>query len=141
MKPLFHAWSTLLLSSVVALAMACGGDDDSSSGSSKPQGSPDWSPTSGGIEAIRRYLPGTGLDGKKGELTEPFDCAKLPDGDSEGTFCIVDSASVYAPGLVILNIARVDSAESGVFRDAWRVHLNPGEAGWEVTQVEDISAE
>ena len=77
---------------------------------------------------MRRYLRDEGIDGRKGGISEPLDCAELLEAGSDQEFCIIDGASTYATGLVILYVARVDSRE----KDVWEVHLEPGENAWQV---------
>lgn len=86
------------------------------------------------IEAARQYLVNTGIEGKKGNLTEPFDCARLPATGASGAFCIVDDASVYAPGLAIIYVANPKKLQTEV----WEMRLKPGSGGWEVTEVKPV---
>ena len=124
------------------LLLACtGGTDDGAlpeDATPTPEPSPNLSPTVGGVEAMRRYLTETGLDGHMGSLTDPINCARLSDRDDiEGDFCIIDDAGIYAPGLVILFVADAQSID----KKAWQVHLNRGESAWEVVDVDFIGTE
>ncbi len=126
----------------VAALGGCGGDDESatptpaSSATPGASGEPTAAPSSraGGIEGARAYLKDTGLGGKKSDLTDPEVCARLPDEGVEGDFCIIDDASVYAPGLVILYIADADKQTEKV----WEVRLEPEGEVWKVTTVEEV---
>ena len=132
-----------LASAAVMLAVlmgACGDSEDSAS-SPTPSGPADLSPRVGGVDAMRRYLEAEGVGGRKGDITDPIDCLQLPEGGADEEFCIIDDASVYAVGLVILYVARVDSRDGDrpeLFDDVWEVRLAPGEDAWEVTDVEEV---
>jgi hypothetical protein len=89
-------------------------------------------PRIGGIEAARAYLHETGLNGKKGALTDPIDCEQLPERGVRGQFCIYDAASHYAPGLVVLFVADVRNRE----RDVWQMSIELRGSTWEVVRVE-----
>lgn len=139
---------TILTAAALTLAIAtlagCGGDGGGTSPTPAPASSatpgasrqPTTEPSSrpGGIEGARAYLKETGLGGKKGDLTDPVDCAGLPDKGVKGDFCIIDGASVYAPGLVILFIADADKQTEKV----WEVHLKPEGGTWKTTSVEEV---
>lgn len=131
MRPNLPGLLTALVGAACLIA-ACGGGTDSVAPSPSPSGPPDLSPRVGAVDAMRRYLRETGVDGRNGDLIDPADCAALDGGD--GDFCIIDDASVYAPGLVILWVADVDHQEE----DVWEVHLEPGTNAWEVVQVESL---
>jgi hypothetical protein len=128
------------LLAVTAALAACGGDDadDTPTPTATPAGSPaevtpDPASKTAGIEAMRAYLETEGLDGKKGAFTDPVDCVDLPD-DFDGDFCVVDDASVYAPGLVILFVVNAEKQDE----EAWEVHLKPSDGAWQVTEVEEV---
>jgi hypothetical protein len=90
---------------------------------------------------MRRHLANEGVSGRKGQVTDPIDCAELPESGADEEFCIIDAASNYAPGVVILYVARVDSRDGDrpdLFSDVWEVHLEPGENAWQVTDVEEV---
>lgn len=128
---------TLLLAACAAallLAAACANGDDIEPG--QPTETPSERelrmPRIGGIEAARAYLRETGLNGKKGALTDPFDCEQLPERGVRGQFCIHDAASHFAPGLVILFVADVRDRE----RDVWQMNIELRGSTWEVVRVE-----
>lgn len=130
----------ILAAGLVALFLACNGGDGNGATPSPQTPTPEVSPTlrpdvdMDAIEAMRTYLRDTGLDGKTGELADPFDCLQM-EGDAD--FCIIDEASVYAPGVVILHVADADNPSE----DVWQVHLNKMEGRWEVVDVEYFSPE
>lgn len=137
--------SGLLLLPVLAMVAlaACGGASEPSPPPDGVAGIPATSATVGptptqfkvrSIEAVRQYLASTGIRGKKGALTEPFDCADLPEGGAKGEYCIVDDASIYAPGLAILYIADPQKPHERV----WEVRLKPNGDDWAVTEVTDV---
>ena len=112
--------------------LACGGDGAPST--SAPAASADLPPKVGGVEAMRSYLLTSGLDGNKGKFTDPINCADLPSGVGDGDYCVIDAASVYAPGLVILFVADAHSQQNNV----WQVHINRNSAGWQVGEVAKV---
>jgi hypothetical protein len=130
MKLIFIAVA-VMIGAIVSSACS-NGDDDAASPT--PSGPADLSPRIGGVDAMRRYLHDEGIDGRKGGISEPLNCAELPESGSDEEFCIIDDASTYATGLVILYVARVDSRD----KDVWEVHLEPGENAWQVTDVEEV---
>jgi hypothetical protein len=130
MKLIFIAVA-VMIGAIVSSACS-NGDDDAASPT--PSGPADLSPRVGGVDAMRRYLQDEGIDGRKGGISEPLNCAELPESGSDEEFCIIDDASTYATGLVILYVARVDSRD----KDVWEVHLEPGENAWQVTDVEEV---
>ncbi len=85
---------------------------------------------------MRSYLLATGFDGHRGDLTDPIDCADLAVDSLDAEFCVIDAASVYAPGLVILFVADADAQE-----DVWEVHIDHTNEGWQVGEIEAIPAE
>lgn len=127
---------------LAVVAAACGGSGEPSPtpAATSPSGgtaAPEQTPSefkAKSIEAARQYLASTGIHGKKGELTEPYDCARSAAGSGSGAFCIIDDASVYAPGLAIIYVANPKKPQTEV----WEVRLKPGGAGWEVTEVRDV---
>jgi len=112
------------------MIVACG--DDGGTQASPPVVSPDLPPEVGGIEALHGYLRVTGVDGRRGILADPIDCDDRADGD----FCIKSdkAASIYAPGLVKVFLANVDSQDE----DIWQVSITRTEAGWQVTLVDAL---
>jgi hypothetical protein len=56
--------------------------------------------------------------------------------DSAGRFCVHDTFSVYAPGLVILVVGEKDNP----YEQAWEIRLEPGESEWQVTSVEPFGS-
>ncbi len=138
------ALSCLLITAAAVLTiglLSCGdGNGDPSPSASAtspaPTGDLDLSPTVGGVEVLRRYVVSTGLEGKKGTLTDPVDCAKVGDA-AKGDFCIIENASVYAPGLIIAYVANVEKQD----KEIWTVRLRRGDVNWEVTGVKFIGVE
>ncbi len=136
----FAAALAMLL--LLVLAASCGGSEEPSptpgaTTSSDSTLAPGQTPTEfklKSIEAARQYLADTGIDGKKGNLTDPFDCARLPATGANGAFCIVDDASVYAPGLDIIYVANPKKLQT----EGWEMRLKPGSGGWEVTEVKKV---
>ena len=119
---------------------ACNNSDDDPP-SPTPSAATDLSPRVGGVDAMRRYLLDEGIDGHKGGISEPLNCAELPEGGAAEEFCIIDDASTYAVGLVILYVARADSQDEDrpeLFKEVWEVHLEPGDNAWQVTDVEEV---
>lgn len=134
--------TALALLALMVIAASCGG---SKAPSPTPAATPALDSTQApeqtpaeskvkSIEAARQYLANTGIDGKKGNLTDPFDCARLPATGANGAFCIVDDASVYAPGLAIIYVANPKKLQTEV----WEMRLKPGSGGWEVTEVKAV---
>jgi hypothetical protein len=116
-----------------ALFLACDGDGGHP-GPASPTAelSDNLSPTVGGVEAMRRYIQEVGLDGRRGTLTDPLDCAEAATADGvRGDFCIAQAASVYAPGLVVLFIGEPESYQE----KAWRARVDRTEDGWAVRDV------
>ena len=125
---------TLMLAAalLLTLAAACGGGSDSTpTPAPTSSGPPDLSPEVGGVEAARRYLRETGIDGKKGDLTDPRSCAEI-DGNTKGKYCVQENFSTFAPGLVILRVANADKPQEEV----WEMRLLLQDKAWQVTQVE-----
>lgn len=123
-----------LLGAALLVGTVAGCGDDSDSGdlqSPTPSGTPDLSPRSGGVAAARQYLEETGIEGDKGDLTDPVACAEIT-GDTDGDFCIHEDFSTYAPGLVILRVADTDNPDE----DVWEMRLTPDSSGWHVDSVE-----
>lgn len=130
----------ILVAVAAVIAAACGNGDEEPT-SPTPSGPADLSPRVGGVDAMRRYLLDEGIGGHKGGVSEPLNCAELPQSGSDEEFCIIDDASTYATGLVIFYVARVDSRNRDrpeLFEDVWEVHLEPGENAWQVTDVEEV---
>jgi len=82
------------------------------------------------IEAARTYIQETGIEDRKGELTEPLNCPEITE-DTDGEFCIHQAASIYAAGLVILVVGDAE----GPSETAWEVRLAPSGSGWRVIGV------
>ena len=117
---------------LAATASACGGGSNSEvTPSPTASGPADLSPRVGGVEAAQRYLLDTGIDGKKGHLTDPQSCADITD-KTEGVFCVHENFSTYASGLVILRIARSNKPAE----DVWEMRLSLTNGQWQVTSVE-----
>lgn len=116
---------------LLALVTGCGGGDDSEA-TPQPTATVPWdiSPQVGGVEAARRYLQDTGIDGDKGNFTDPRSCAEVTK-DTKGDYCVHENFSTYAPGLVILRIADKDKPLERV----WEMRLTLQEKTWQVTEV------
>lgn len=130
-----------LAASLALVAVACSGDGG-------PETSPESSPRSisspnlpaigePAVEALLRHLQDTGLDGKKGDLTDPIDCVMADDAGADGEFCVVVDAGHYAPALAILFVTRPESG------DAWQIHvdLDVESSVWEITEVDYLGAD
>jgi len=129
-----------LAASLALVAVACSGDGG-------PETSPESSPSVSSpnlpaigepaVEALLRYLRDTGLDGKKGDLTDPIDCVMADDAGADGEFCVVVDAGHYAPALAILFVTRPESG------DAWQIHvdLDVESSVWEITEVDYLGAD
>jgi len=131
----------ILVAVAAVISAACNSNGGDEPASPTPSGPANLSPRVGGVDAMRRYLLDEGIGGRKGGISEPLNCAELPEGGSGEEFCIIDDASTYATGLVILYVARVDSRDKDrpeLFEDVWEVHLEPGENAWQVTDVEEV---
>lgn len=124
----------LLLATSMALSfsVACGGGGSDATATPGPttSGPPDLSPQVGGIEAARLYLRETGIDGKKGDLTDPRSCAEIDD-DTDGQFCVQENFSTFAAGLVILRLGNADKPQDEV----WEMRLSLDDERWQVTSV------
>ena len=131
---------TVVAVALVMLALACTGDSSSETRGPQATGSPVATlPPLGqpAVEALGAYLQDTGIDDKKGELTDPIDCAAAEDAGAKGEFCIAVDGGHYALGLAILFVSH---RESGSF---WQVHvdLNVESSVWEVTSVDPLGRE
>jgi hypothetical protein len=135
MKLLSRALTSLVVLVLLALtAAACGDDDDpSGSGTASPIASnaDDDQARVIGLEAAERYIHDTGIDGHKGELTDPRSCAEVND-KTKGDFCVQEGFSIYAAGLIILRVANADKPDEEV----WEMRLVPAGTDWNVTSVE-----
>jgi hypothetical protein len=132
-KPL--SLSSLSLVALIAFALvACGDDDgtDSPSPADSPTDTPPPESTfkSESRAALGPYLSSVGLDERTGELTDPLECAQLPDGDVEGDYCIVEP-SVYAPALALILVADVEDPDNEV----WQVRVVLDGEDWQVTEA------
>ena len=116
---------------VLAASAACGGDSDSDASPTPTTASPsDAAPEVGGVEAAKRYLQETGIEGETGALTDPRSCAEITD-DTPGDFCVHENFSTYAAGLVILGIGNSDDPAGKV----WEMRLSYSDGVWIVTGV------
>jgi hypothetical protein len=120
----------------VGVLLAACGDDDSPASTPVPTGPtptpvPTQTANQEAIAAAEAYLNEEGVDGNTGDFTDPLNCSSITS-DSTGDFCVHDSFSTYAPGLVILVIGDEDDPEN----ETWEIRLSPSEAGWEVTGAE-----
>jgi len=123
---------------LVAFTSACGSDETASPATLSPASgsAPGNSPREAGVSAARQYLKDTGIDGMKGDLTNPLSCAEIAD-EPTGRFCIHEDFSVYAPGLVILRLSEAKSADDQV----WEMRLANRNEVWEVTSVQGFGVE
>jgi len=133
-----HLRIALLAAAVVVAVglVACDGDDDESSTTPTPDGPtasalPTQAANSEAIDAAEAYLIDEGVDGEKGEFTAPLNCTGVME-DSTGKFCVHDSFTTYAPGLVILRFAEKDNQND----DVWEIRVEPGGQGWQVTSAQ-----
>lgn len=127
---------TALAVCLVGLVAACGGDGGKDTTPSPTASAPrDLSPQVGGVEAARRYLLETGIDGRKGDFTKPRSCAEIGK-DAEGEYCVHEAFSVYAPGLVILRVADKDDP----LDDVWEMRLSLIDKAWQVNSVQPFGA-
>ncbi len=125
-------------------ALACAGDGGPETATPRDGGSPVPVPSPNlpplgepAVEMLRLYLRDTGLDGSRGELTDPIDCDVAEAVGADGKFCIVVDAGHYAPALAIIFITRTDTG------DSWQVHvdLDARSSVWEVTDIDFLPAE
>ena len=137
MKLLPEALTCLAVLVLLAVpATACGDDDDSSgTGTASPIASDtaDDQAKVAVLEAAERYIRDTGIDGNKGELTDPRSCAEIND-KTRGDFCVQEGFSIYAAGLIILRVANADKPDEEV----WEMRLVPEGTDWNVTSVESF---
>jgi hypothetical protein len=125
----------VILTSVL-VAAACGGDEDVAGPSSPTASGPAASaaptplPNLQAIEAARAYIKDTGIEDRTGDLTDPLNCPEITE-ETGGEFCIHQTASIYAPGLVILVVGEVENPTE----TAWEVRLEPSESGWKVSEI------
>lgn len=132
----------VLAVALALVALACDGDSGPEMPAPQATGSPTPVATlpplgQPAVEALRVYLQDTGIDDKKGVLTDPIDCAAAEEVGAEGQFCIVVDGGHYAPALAILFVTH---RESGTF---WQVHvdLDVESSVWEVTSVDPLGRE
>lgn len=127
--------SVAALAALVIFAIGCGDDEDSSPTptSSGPTDTPAPTQTANelAINAAEEYLTSEGVGGEKGEFTAPLNCSSITE-DSPGKFCVHDTFSTYAPGLVILRFAEKDNPDDKV----WEIRLEPSGGDWQVTSAE-----
>ena len=137
MKLLPEALTCLAVLVLLAVtATACGDDDDSSgTGTASPIASDtaDDQAKVAVLEAAERYIRDTGIDGNKGELTDPRSCAEIND-KTRGDFCVQEGFSIYAAGLIILRVANADKPDEEVRE----MRLVPEGPDWNVTSVESF---
>ena len=123
---------TLALVALALLAVACKEDGGSRNGSAEGSPTPSLpAAAEPAIGALRLYLSDEGLDGVKGELTDPLDCVQADSAGADGRFCIVVDAGAYAPGLAIIFVTDRDEEKS------WQLHVDPDPqtSEWQVTEV------
>ena len=137
-KPLIPLGLVLFCAGAFALIVACGDDDEVPAEGTETSPSASAGPTQAAnldaIESARVYLKEEGVDGQKGDFTDPLNCSRLNQ-DSPGRFCVHDTFSTYAPGLVILVIGD----KEGPDEQTWEVRLEPGESDWQVTTAKPRS--
>lgn len=132
-----HLPITLIAAAAAAALLVSACSDDNNAAPSPTTSGPTATPlmtqaaNETAIAAAEAYLTDEGVDGERGEFTVPLNCADLTE-DSPGKFCVHDSFSTYAPGLVILNFADKDSPENNV----WVMRLAPDDGDWQVTSAE-----
>jgi len=128
----------LFCAGALALTSACGDDDEGPAEATETSPSASAGPTQAAnldaVETARVYLMENGVDGRKGDFTNPLNCSGLTQ-DSPGRFCVHDTFSIYAPGLVILVIGD----KEGPDERTWEIRLEPGESEWQVTAAKPNS--
>lgn len=130
MRPVFVAALAVL---IFATAIACGDDDDSATlppATSSESATPDESFKGLSREALRTFLSSDGLDGRAGALTDPIECAELPEEGVDGDFCIVEP-STYTPALALIIVADVEDREE----EAWQVRVVLEDGEWRVIEA------
>lgn len=130
-------WSTIFVVAIAACLAACGDDSRDDLRPSPTFPAISIPAREAGPATVDAYLADTGIEGKKGRLTDPIDCAALADNDAPGDFCIVDDASVYATALAIMFVADVDNQDE----DIWWVRAEQGPSVWDITSVEKVPTE
>lgn len=130
---------TLLIAGGLLIS-GCGDDDGpDDAGTDSPsrtaEGSPEPVQRTEAIAALRTYLSEVGLDESPGDLTDPEECASLPDGDVDGDYCIVEPSS-FGLGLALILVADVDDPEN----EAWQVRVVLEEEAWQVTEAVRLGA-
>lgn len=126
-----------LLLAVASGVASCGNEDQDqplTNATFPPIGVP---ARTAGPAAVRAYVAETGMEGNRGRLTEPSDCAQLGDGHANGDFCIVEDGTVYATTFVIMFVADVDNQEEEI----WSVRAVQGSVKWEIGEVERVPSE
>jgi hypothetical protein len=123
---------------LLTVANACSGDDGEFTATPSPSASelPDDSPQVAGVEAARQFLQKTGIEGKKGNFTDPRACTEIT-GDTQGKFCVHEDFSTYAPGLMILRLAEARKRDEKV----WEMRLVKRDGNWSVTDVQPFGGE
>jgi hypothetical protein len=131
---------------VLAVALACCfatacGDDEKDSASSPPNTTtpiipataspePTAFPNEPALDAATLYLAETGIDGTRGEFTDPLNCPDVTD-DDESEFCLHRAASIFSPGEVIIIIGDRDDPNA----TAWEMRVRPSGSEWQITSV------
>jgi hypothetical protein len=127
---------TIVILIPVLLVTACGSDEEAVSPDSPTATGPTATaaptplPNLQAIEAARSYIKETGIEDRVGDLTDPLNCPEITR-DTDGEFCIHQSASIYAPGLVILVVGDAENPTE----TAWEVRLEPSGSGWQVSEI------
>ncbi|MFQ5471849.1 MAG: hypothetical protein ACE5FA_03035 [Dehalococcoidia bacterium] len=131
--------ATAILTLVLLALAACGNDDgqqDDGSPAPTPEASRDESVRGKALEAVREYIESVGLDGEKGTLTDPIECADLEDGAANGDYCIAEPGT-YGPGLALVLVADSEQPEER----GWQVRVVFENDEWHVTDAVPLASE
>jgi len=125
---------------LLALAFAACGDDETGPPDPTASGptaspAPSQAADTEAIAATLEYLQTEGVDGNKGELSDPLNCSAITD-ETPGEFCVHDDFSIYAPGLVILVVGETENPDE----QTWEIRLERDDSGWQVTSAEPFGS-
>lgn len=131
----FLTFTIGLLLAIATVAAGCSDDDDASPTSAdtpSPSSQATQEPIrrTESLAALRTYLFETGLDGERGDLTDPVGCESLPEEDIEGDYCVF-ATSTFAAALALILVADVDDIENR----AWQVRVVLEDGSWAVTET------